>query len=118
MASESRFDGGQESSLPVTPLSSVINRLGRFRGGFTSPQQDNYPVTSPTRIRSFSEIPARTSSNEPPPLNDDVVPTLSNQQQIVPRLVTQMMLLDESHINQELVRVEFLFRLQVTQQII
>ena len=115
MASESRFDGGQENSLPATPLSLVMNRLRRFRDGFTSPQQDNAPVTSPTRIRSFSETPTHTSSNEPPPLNDDVISTLSNEQQIVPRLVTPMMLLDESNITQEPVRDEFRLRLQATQ---
>ena len=42
---------------------------------------------------------------------------LSNQQQIVPRLVTLMMVLDESHINQELVSDEFLLQLQATQHI-
>ena len=80
MVSESGFHGGQESSSPVTPMSLVMNRLLRFRDGFTSPQEDNSPVTSPTRIRSFSEAPARTSSNEPPSLNDEVTPMLSNQQ--------------------------------------
>ena len=62
------------------------------------------------------EGPTRTSSKKSPPLNDDVVLMSSNQQQIVPRLVTPVMLLDESHITQELVSDEFLLQLQATQQ--
>ena len=116
MVSESGFDGGQENSLPATPLSSVMNRFRRFRDGFTSPQTDDIPpVTSPTRIGSFSETPARTSSNEPLPLNGDVVLMLSNKHQIVPRLVTQMTLLDASSITQELVSEGFRLQQQATQ---
>ena len=72
MASESGFDGGQEDTSPVMPMASVMNRLQRFRNNFTSSQQDTSPVTSP-KIGSFLETPARTSSNEPPPLNDGIV---------------------------------------------
>ena len=99
MVSELGLDGGHENSLPANPLSSVINRFRRFRDGFTSPQtNDTPPVTSLTRIRSFLETPARTSSNEPPPLNDDIAPRLSNEHQVVPHLVTPMTLLDASSI--------------------
>ena len=117
MASEPRFDWEQENSLLATPLSSVMSRLRWFQDDFTSPQQDNSPVTSPTKIRSFLETPTCTSSNEPPPLNDDVVSAISNEQQIVPRLVTPMTLLDESNITQELVSDDFCLQLQATQQI-
>ena len=118
MVSESGFDGGQENSSPVTPISSVRNRLRRFRDGFTSPQQDTSPVTSPG-IRSFLETPARTSNNEPPPLNDSIVLISSIQpQQIVSRLVTPMLLLQDEPLNtQDLMNDEFLFQLQVMQQI-
>ena len=108
MVSESGFDGGQENLLPASPLASVMGRLRQFRDGFTSPRpNDTTPVISPTRIESFSETPARTSSNEPPPLNGNVAPTLSNEHQIVPRLVTPMTLLDASSITQEHVSDEF-----------
>ena len=109
MASDSGFDRGQENSLPATPLSSIMNRFQRFREGLASPRtNDTPPVTSPTSIRSFSETPARTSSNEPPPLNGSVAPTsfvaptLSNEHQIVPHLVTPFTLLDASSITHEL----------------
>ena len=115
MASDSGFDRGQENSLPTTPLSSIMNRFQRFRDGFTSPRtNDTPPVTSPTSIRSFSETPARTSSNEPPPLNGSVAPTLSNEHQIVPHLVTPMTLLDASSITQELLNDELLLQQQAT----
>ena len=118
MASDSGFDRGQENSLPATPLSAIMNRLQRFRDGLTSPRtNDTPPVTSPTRIRSFLETPSRTSSNEPPPLNGSVAPTLSNEHQIVPHLVTPMTLLDASSITQEFVNDEFLTQQQATQQI-
>ena len=118
MASESGFDGGQENSLPATPLSLVMNRVRQFRDGFTSPCPNaTPPVTSPTRVESFSKTPAHTSSNEPLPLNGDVGPTLHNKHRIVPRLVTPMTLLDASSITQELVNDEFLLQQQVTQQI-
>ena len=109
MASEPGFDEGQENSSPVTPISSVMNRLRRFRDGFTSPQQDTSPVTSP-RIRSLLETPARTSNNEPLPLNDSIVSISSiQQQQIVPRLLTPMMLLQDEPLNtQDLMNDEFL----------
>ena len=50
-------------------------------------------------------------------MNDGVVSTLSNQQQIVPRLVTLMVLLDKSNIRQELVSDKFRLQLQAPQQI-
>ena len=118
MASESGFDGGQENSLPATPLSSVMNRFRQFRDGLTSPCPNaTPPVTSPTRVESFSETPARTSSNEPLPLNGDVGPTSHQEHRIVPRSVTPSTLLDASSITQELVNDEFLLQSQVTQQI-
>ena len=61
------------------------------------------------------ETPAHTSSNEPPPLNGSVAPTLSDEHQIVPRLVTLMTLLDASSITQEL--DEFRLQQQATLQI-
>ena len=118
MVSESGFDGGQENSSPATPLASVMGRLRQLRDGFTSPRPSvTFPVTSPTTISSFSETTARTSSNEPPPLNGSVAPTLSNEHQIVPHLVTPLTLLDASSITQELVSDEFRIQQQATQQI-
>ena len=94
-----------------------MNRFRQFRDDFTSPRPNDIPpVTSPTRIGSFLETPTRSSSSEPPPLNGNVVPTLSNKNQIVPRLVTLMLLLDASSITQELVSDEFRLQQQATQQ--
>ena len=91
-----------------------MNRFRQFRDGFTSPRPNaTPPVTSPTRVESFSETPAHTSSNEPPPLNGDVGPTFHNKRQIVPHLVTPMTLLALS-ITQELVNDEFLLQQQGT----
>ena len=117
MTSESGFDGGQENSLPATPLASVMGRLRQFRDGFTSPRPSvTPPVTSPTTVSSFSETSARTSSNEPPPLNGDVGlrPTSQHEHRIVPRLVTST-LLDASSITQEL--DEFRLQQHATQMI-
>ena len=95
MTSESGFDRGQESSSLATPLLSVMNRFRQFQDGFTSPRPNATPsVTSLTRVESFLDTPAHTSSNEPLPLNSSVAPILSDEHQIVPRLVTPMMLLD------------------------
>ena len=94
-----------------------MNGLWRFWDGFTSPQQDNYSVTS-ARIWFLSEKSAHTSSNKPPPLNNDIILISSNQQQIVSRLVTPMMLLDEPPNTQYLVNDKLLLQLQATQQII
>ena len=112
MALDTGFDRGQENPLPMTPLSSrVMDRLRRFRGNILSPQQ----VTTPSPIRSFSEAPARTSSNEPPPLNNDIGSISLLQQQIVPRMVTPMLLQDQPP--NELVQNEFLLQIQAAQQI-
>ena len=102
----------------MTPMSLVMNRLRRFRDGFTSLRQDTSLVTFP-RIGSFSETPVRTSSNETPPLNNGIVSISSiQQQQIIARLVTPMMLLDEPPNTQYLVNDKLLLQLQATQQII
>ena len=113
MASDTGFDRGQENPLPMTPLSSrVMDRLRRFRGNIISPQQ----LTTPSPMRSFSEAPALTSSNEPPPLNNDIGSMSSLlQQQIVPRMVTPMLLQDQPP--NELVQNEFLLQIQAAQQI-
>ena len=121
MASDSGFDGGQENSSPITPVSLVMNRLQRFRDGFTSPRPDTSPVTSPT-IRSFSETPTPTSNYEPPPLNNSMVSIssiqLPPQQQIIPHRVTPVMLLrDEPTTLQDCVNDEFRIQLEATQQI-
>ena len=123
MASDSGFDRGQENSLPATPLSSIRNRFQRLREGFASPRTNvTPPVTSPTSVRSFSETPALTSRNEPPPLNGSVAPaafvepTLSAEQQIVPHTVTPITLYSPS-VTQELLSDEFLLQQQATQQV-
>ena len=95
-----------------------MDRLRQFRDSFTSPHpNDTTPVTSPTRIESFSKTSTLTSSNEPPPLNGSVAPTLSNEHQIVLHLVTPITLLDASSITKELVSDKFQLQQQATQQI-
>ena len=122
MASDSGFDGGQENSSPITPVSSVMDRLRRLQDGLiSSPRQVTTPVTSP-RIRPFLETPALTSNYEPPPLNDSMVSIssiqLPPQQQIIPHRVTPVMLLhDEPPTTQDLVSDEFRLQLEATQQI-
>ena len=101
MASDSGFDGRQENSSPITPVSLVMNSLRGFRDGLTSPRPGTSPVTSPT-IRPFSETSAPTSNYEPPSLNNSMVSIssiqLPPQQHIIPHRVTPVMLLRDEPI--------------------
>ena len=96
MVSDSKFYGEQDDLLPVTPMSLVMNRLQRFRNGITSPWQEISPVTYPN-IKYFLETSAHTSSNKPLPFNNGIKSIASNQQQIIPRLVTPMMICKIKH---------------------